>query len=89
MKAEQARILTNESLHSKYTELEQHPEYLDICDKIRAAATRGECSITVDIFTKDIVELIDKNCFVIEPLEQKQTSKHTFVFSDTLYSIRW
>ena len=87
MKAEQARILTNESLNSKYQELEQHPEYLDICDKIRTAAMAGECSIEVEIFTKDIVNLIDKNCFVIEPLEQKQTSKN--VFSDTLYSIKW
>lgn len=89
MKADQARILTNESLHSKYTELETHPEYIDICDKIRAAAMAGECSIKVEIFTKEIVGLIDKNCFVIEQIEQKQTSKKEFVFSDTLYSIKW
>ena len=89
MKATEARILTDESLNSRFAELENHPEYIDICDKIRAAAMAGESSITVEIFTKDIVGLLDKNCFVIEPIEQKQTSKHTFVFSDTLYSIKW
>ena len=66
MKAEQARILTNESLNSKYQELEQHPEYLDICDKIRAAATRGECSITVEIFTKDIIWLLARGSFEVK-----------------------
>lgn len=80
MKAEQARILTNESLQKKYAELENHPEYLAICDKIRASAMAGESSITVEIFSQDVVGLIDKNCFVIE---------QSNVFSNTQYSIKW
>lgn len=66
MKADQARILTNESLNSKYQELEQHPEYLAICDKIRAAAMAGKKSVVVEIFTKDIAGLLAREGFEVK-----------------------
>jgi hypothetical protein len=82
MKADQARILTNESLNSKYQELEQHPEYLAICDKIRAAAIGDEQTspasiIEIDIFNKYIPGALERDGFKVRHLTKDN------------YDIRW
>lgn len=82
MKAEQAKILTNESLNSKYQDLEQHPEYLDICDKIRAAAMGNERTdpasfIELEIFNRYIPGALERDGFKV-----RQISKEN-------YNIQW
>lgn len=66
MKAADARILTNQSIQDSLSNIEEHPEYIAVYDKIMAAAMAGRKDIVVEIFTKDIAGLLAREGFEVK-----------------------
>lgn len=82
MKAVDARILTNQSIQDSLLNIEEHPEYIAVCDKIRAAARGNEKEtpktyVETEIFNKKVRAKLEADGF-----------KTTKIIEDK-YEIRW
>ena len=70
MKAADARILTNQSIQDSLSNIEEHPEYIAVCDKIRAAARGNEkvapkTFLETDIFNRKVLAKLEADGFMV------------------------